>query len=43
MSETERESIADGGETGNLVSVVELLSDPTKKGIVVLNADGTDV
>lgn len=43
MAETEREAIVDGEDSNNIVSVVPLTSDPTKNGIVVLNADWSNV
>lgn len=43
MAETEREAIVDGENSNNIVSVVPLISDPTKNGIVVCNADWSNV
>lgn len=43
MAETEREAIVDWEWENKIVSVVPIISDPTKNGIVVLNADWTNV
>lgn len=41
--ETEREAIVDWEWENNVLSVVPLTTDPTKNGIVVLNADWSNV
>lgn len=43
MAETEREAIVDWEGENKVLSVVPLTTDPTKNGIVVLNADWSNV